>query len=219
MDRAEQRIAFRQRWEAATTIPLIVLGGLFVITYSVYAIIADLPPLLLAIVVLELVVVWIVFLGDYLVRLFVTPRGHRWAFVRANVVDLLSVAFPLFRGFRVINLLAKVPYLSGRSGTQVRTRIVVYLGAYAIFFVYFIALAVLLAERGADGATIHDFGDAIWWACVTVATVGYGDMYPVTLLGRTWAVVLMAGGIAIIGTASAVVVSYVGELVGKHRPS
>jgi voltage-gated potassium channel len=44
-----------------------------------------------------------------------------------------------------------------------------------------------------------------------MSTVGYGDYYPVTLLGRLLAVVLMIGGIAIVGTASATIVSYLTE--------
>ena len=84
---------------------------------------------------------------------------------------------------------------------------------------FFLALATLQAERDAPGANIVTFGDAIWWAIVTIATVGYGDLYPVTPLGRFYAVLLMAGGIAIVGTASATIISYLNERVAglRHR--
>ena len=78
-------------------------------------------------------------------------------------------------------------------------------------FIYVIALTELRLERYAPGANITSFGDAIWWAFVTIATVGYGDYYPVTVPGRFFAVVLMLGGIGIVGTASALVVSYLNE--------
>ena len=74
------------------------------------------------------------------------------------------------------------------------------------------------AERDAPGATITTFGDAIWWAIVTVATVGYGDTYPVTFGGRAYAVLLMIGGIAIVGTSSAVVISYLGDRMADAAP-
>ena len=213
MDRAAQRLDFRSRWEGATVIPLIVLGALFIVTYSIYVLAPAMPTWMTALFFLELAAVWILFLGDYLVRLIVTPRGQRWAFVRGNPIDLLSVVFPIFRGFRVINLLRNIPFFRKRSGTAVRATVIAYASAYAIFFVYFVSLATLQVERDAPGATITDFGTAIWWACVTLATVGYGDTYPVTVLGRIWAVFLMAGGVAIIGTASAIVISYITERV------
>ena len=82
---------------------------------------------------------------------------------------------------------------------------------------FFLALATLAAEREAAGANIVTFGDSIWWAIVTITTVGYGDLYPVTPPGRFYAVLLMAGGIAIVGTASATIISYLNERVAGLR--
>jgi voltage-gated potassium channel len=60
------------------------------------------------------------------------------------------------------------------------------------------ALAVLDAERFAPGSNITSFGDAIWWAFVTMSTVGYGDFAPVTFTGRAVAVGLMVVGIGLL---------------------
>ena len=54
-----------------------------------------------------------------------------------------------------------------------------------------------LAEQNHEGANITNMGDALWWAVVTVATVGYGDYYPVTTVGRIIAVFMMLTGIGI----------------------
>jgi len=54
---------------------------------------------------------------------------------------------------------------------------------------------VYLAEHKHPGANITKLGDAFWWAVVTLATVGYGDYYPVTLVGRIMAVIMMLLGI------------------------
>ena len=56
---------------------------------------------------------------------------------------------------------------------------------------------VFLAEHGHPGANITQFGDALWWAVVTVATVGYGDYYPVTVVGRIIAIIMMIMGVGI----------------------
>jgi voltage-gated potassium channel len=63
-------------------------------------------------------------------------------------------------------------------------------------------------EQHAHGSTIHNFGDALWWATVTVTTVGYGDKYPVSPGGRGLAVVLMLVGIGLISVLTATAASY-----------
>lgn len=207
----QQRLALRDRWEKVTRIPLIIVGALFIATYSVYVLSPELPLLPRTLLFGDLVLVWVVFLIDYLVRLLISPRGTRITFVRHNAVDLFSVLLPVFRAFRVVGLLRDIPYFRAQTPTSIRVEVVAYAVSYAVLFVYFLSLATLDAERYAPGATITSFGDAIWWACVTLATVGYGDTYPVTVLGRFYAVILMVGGIAIVGTTSALVISYLGE--------
>lgn len=208
---ADERLAWRARWERATHIPLIVVGGVFLVTYSLYVLIPDLSPGWTSVFVGTLALVWVVFLADYLIRLFVSPRGTRAAFARHNAIDLLSVLLPVFRAFRIVGLVRDIPYFRARSAQSIRLEVVAFATGYAVLFVYFLALATLDAERTAPGATITSFGDAVWWACVTLATVGYGDTYPVTVPGRIYAVILMMGGIVIVGTTSALVISYLGE--------
>jgi voltage-gated potassium channel len=166
-----------------------------------------------------LLVSWVVFIADVLVRILLTPTGQRWSFVWRHPIDVLSALIPLFRALRVLELLRQVPFLQRRTGAAVRTNIVVFALSYAIVFVYFIALATLNAERNAPEATITSLGEAIWWAIVTIATVGYGDTYPVTIPGRIYAVLLMGGGVAIVGTASATIISLINERVTSvgHR--
>jgi voltage-gated potassium channel len=69
------------------------------------------------------------------------------------------------------------------------------------------AWLVLLFEENATGSSIHSYPDALWWAIVTVTTVGYGDRYPVTEGGRTVATILMLLGIGLIGVLTATVAS------------
>ena len=69
------------------------------------------------------------------------------------------------------------------------------------------AWLVLLCEENAKASNIHNYPDALWWAVVTVTTVGYGDRFPTTGGGRTVAVVLMLVGIGLIGVLTATVAS------------
>src|SRR6202042_1876196 len=66
----------------------------------------------------------------------------------------------------------------------------------------------LLFEDHAVGSNIHSYHDALWWAVVTVTTVGYGDRFPISEGGRAVAVVLMLVGIGLIGVLTATVASF-----------
>lgn len=66
-----------------------------------------------------------------------------------------------------------------------------------------VSFAVLVAERGATNVQIDTFPKALWWGVVTFMTVGYGDLTPVTPLGRVLAVFLMLAGVVAIGIVTA----------------
>ncbi|MCQ4974631.1 ion channel, partial [Bifidobacterium pseudocatenulatum] len=69
------------------------------------------------------------------------------------------------------------------GGMAVRGRITLYTRCSVTLLMYIGALAELDEERGVPGASIPDFGEAIWWSFVPVTTVGYGDLSPVTWQG------------------------------------
>ena len=76
------------------------------------------------------------------------------------------------------------------------------------------AVAMLDAERGQPGSTVGNFGDALWWSGVTVTTVGYGDVYPVTHVGRMVAFALMLVGVSMIGVITASIAAW---FVGREQ--
>lgn len=79
------------------------------------------------------------------------------------------------------------------------------------------ALAITDAERGASGANIVGLTDGLWWAFVTITTVGYGDMSPVTTTGRLVAACLMVGGIGLLGTVSGMLASWMVDQINTPQ--
>ena len=209
--------ARRAKWTEATQTPLAIAGVAFVVGYIVFVLWIHPPDAVLGVLVILLIAGWVAFVVDVVVQIALTPRGRRWAWAWRHPIEVLSAVVPLFRALRVVSLVRHLPTLERRTTSAVRARFVSEALTYALVFVFFIALVTYHVERDAPGANIVTFGDALWWAVVTLATVGYGDTYPVTLAGRLYAVLLMAGGVAILGTASAALVSVLNERLAKLR--
>ncbi len=196
----------RARWERVTEIPLIVLGIAFLAAYAVPIIAPDIPASLVTLFDTVGLATWAAFSLDYVVRLILAKP--RWAFVRMHVIDLAAVVLPVLRPLRVLRVLSIAFLSTRRLSGALRNRVMTYVLISAIAVWFLAGLAVTDAERGQPGANIESVIDGWWWSFITMATVGYGDVYPVTALGRLVAVALVIMGIALVGTITAYVASW-----------
>ncbi|MGZ4584700.1 MAG: potassium channel family protein [Mycobacterium sp.] len=201
-----------ERWEQRTEWPLAIVAIVFLVVYSVQVLARPHGHEAHELNVIGWVV-WSLFAVDYFVRLSLAPDPRRW-FVR-HLFDLLIVALPLMRPLRLMRLVVLVGALQRAIGDAVRGRILIYTVSGVVLLIYVASLAILDQERGHPGAKITSFGQAVWWAITTVTTVGYGDLYPVTVPGRVIAALLMIGGISLIGVVTASIASWIVQRVAE----
>jgi voltage-gated potassium channel len=181
-------------WERWSTIPLAILAILYLVLYS-FEVLAHLPPALFFDFVVVSDIIWAIFIVDFLARFFLSPK--KVPFLKRNAIELVALILPFFRAFRMFRVIIALGFLS-RVGKSLNARINIYVGVILPLLIYVCALGVYDAEHKAPGANITNFGDSIWWAFVTICTIGYGDYYPVTFEGRAIAVLLMVAGLAFI---------------------
>jgi voltage-gated potassium channel len=136
--------------------------------------------------------------------------------VRGHLLELALLVLPVLRPLRLLLLLTLLRAINRGGAVGLRGRVGVYVGGGSVLVGLVAALSVLEAERGAPGATITGFGDAVWWACTTMTTVGYGDTYPVTTLGRTIGVGLMVSGVALLGAVTATAAAWLVQAVAEE---
>ena len=152
-----------------------------------------------------------VFLVDYLIRITIAP--NRWRFFAKvwNLADLVVIATPaiaIFTGrsgagvLRLVRI-GRLCWIAWRVWDSGKLRFkrgqFKWVGVMAGAIVLLATLAVWAQESLHPDSAIHTPFDAIWWALVTMFTVGYGDTYPHTVVGRVFAVILMLTGIALFG--------------------
>ena len=205
----EQTPAFLA-WDRRMEWPLIAVAVAFGATYA-YQVLAEPQGGPLLVSRLMVFVSWAVFAVDYVVRLTLTAQRSRWFW--RNLLSLMVVILPVLRPLRLIRLLTLFTVFQRAAGAALRGRVVLYAASTTLLLVLVAALAVYDAERHAPGATITTFGGAVWWACVTITTVGYGDLSPVTPAGRCIAIAMMVCGIALLGTITATIASWLVERV------
>lgn len=159
--------------------------------------------------------VWALFTLEYIIKLYLAD--DRRAFVHHNLLDLVVILVPFLRPFRALRLLRLLRLVRvGVVVAEILRRARSILTHKGLHFILLAVLMIVLvgaaievaAENQATGSNIHTYGQALWWAIVTITTVGYGDHFPVTALGQGVAVILMLAGIGLVGVLTATVASY-----------
>jgi voltage-gated potassium channel len=129
--------------------------------------------------------------------------------VRLLRVFLLFRLFKLFRYSRSVHGMAEV---------LAEHRFEFYtLAFFMVFVVIAAASAIYVFEGAMPGSTINSFFDAVYWAMVTLSTVGYGDITPHTPEGRVVAIALIISGIGVLAFATSIVVAAFQEKLGELR--
>lgn len=178
----------------------------------------------------------LLFTAEYLLRLFCVRRPLGYAVSFLGVVDLLAIlptyvsllvpgsqyllvirvlrVLRVFRVLKLANYIGEASVLS-RALRASRRKITVFLLAVLTLVVIFGSLMYLI-EGPKNGFTSIPRG--VYWAIVTMTTVGYGDISPKTNPGQALAAVIMILGYAIIAVPTGIVASELGQ-VGKVRVS
>jgi voltage-gated potassium channel len=162
-------------------------------------------------------VVCMMFFFDFALHLKRAERPGQY-FVTWGWIDLLSSVptIGILRIGRVTRVFRIFRVLRGVRATKLIASLILERKAESAFLavslvslllMIFSAIGILHLENTPE-ANIKGPGDAVWWAVVTITTVGYGDRYPVTPEGRVLGAVLMVAGVGLFATLSGFVASW-----------
>ncbi len=172
---------------------------------------------------------------EYILRLYCSPKPTAYARSFYGTVDLFAIlptylqllipnaeyaiVIRLLRVMRIFRILKLVQYLSDsnmllRSLFFARRKILIFFSMVAILVTIFGALLYVI-EGPENGFTSIPM--SIYWAIVTITTVGYGDIYPVTTLGKALAALVMLLGYSILAVPTGIITAELNQEMSSHR--
>ncbi len=203
--RGEKNLA---AWEDRTSTPMFVASVLYLLAFAAPIMSTRIQEPYDGYLNIIQMILWGLFAADYCVRLYLAPR--RLYFITHNLMNLAIVLLP---AWRIVSFLAMIHLTANRQYKRLSELAMKLFGYTAIFIIMF-ALSIYSVESSEPGAMIRDLPTAYWWTFTTLATVGYGDVYPVTGIGRVIAVIVMLYGVGLVAVATGALASWIIEKIG-----
>jgi voltage-gated potassium channel len=171
---------------------------------------------------IELITV-LIFTAEYLLRLLLTDRKLKFVFSFFGIVDLLAIlpfyiaagidlrsirAFRflrLFRAFKIVRY-SKAIRRFHRAFIIAREELVLFV-IITLMLLYFSAVGIYYFENEAQPEKFASVFHSLWWSVATLTTVGYGDIYPVTIGGKIFTFAVLLIGLGIVSVPAGLVAS------------
>ena len=149
---------------------------------------------------------WALFALDLLIGIL--KSSNKKSYLKSHPLEILSVALPFLRPLRLLRVITFGALVIQKVAVGKHLAITFKVFLFSILIAYISAVQITITERDVPTSNIKSFGDGLWWAVTTVTTVGYGDKFPTTSMGRVLAVGLMLVGISLMGVITASVAAW-----------
>ncbi len=171
-------------------------------------------------------VFFILFSAEYILRVYIEPRKRDFIFSFYGIIDLLAILPSLFLlpGFRVLRILRFLRVFRIFKATRFILAVdrlasalreiqqeLLALVILSLMLVYLAACGIHYFERDVQPEAFGSIIDSMWWAVVTLTTVGYGDVYPETGGGKIFTALVTLVGVGLIAIPSGLLASVLTE--------
>ena len=165
----------------------------------------------------------IVFSLEYILRTWLTKPSKRYIFSFFGILDLLAILpfyittgvdlrsirvlrlFRLFRVFKLFKYNSAIDRLKD-AFKSIKSELIIF-GAGTIFLIYLSSLGIYYFENPAQPQVFKSVFHSLWWAVTTLTTVGYGDMYPITVGGKIFTTLIVFIGMGIVAVPTGLLAS------------
>ena len=198
---------------------------LFLIVFSIITLtidtLPDLPPFVSDFLDISEIVITVLFTIEYLVRIAAAPKKIGYILSFYGIVDLIAIlpfyialgvdlrAVRAFRLFRIIRILKLTRYgrameRFAKALSYAKEEVVIFFIA-TIIILYLASVGMYYFEHDAQPDAFRSIFDSLWWAVATLTTVGYGDIYPVTVGGKIFTFVILMCGLGVVAVPAGLI--------------
>ena len=174
-----------------------------------------------------------IFTIEYVLRIAAADRKLGYIFSFYGIIDLLAILpfyittaidlrsirvlrlFKLFRVFKIVRYNNAIKRFRV-AFTEIREELTIFLMA-TLFIIYVAAVGIYYFESSAQPEEFKSVFHSLWWAVATLTTVGYGDVYPITVGGRVFTFVILMVGLSIVSIPAGLLASSLQETASKSR--
>jgi len=175
----------------------------------------------------------IVFSIEYILRIYVSDRRLNFIFSFFGIIDLLAIlpfylafgvdmrslrAVRFLRLFRIFKLVRynKAIIQFTKAMAMAKEQILLFVFT-TLILIYFSAVGIYYFENQAQPEHFSSIFDSLWWAIVTLTTVGYGDVYPITIGGRIFTFFILIIGLGIIAIPTGIISAALTKSIDKKE--
>jgi voltage-gated potassium channel len=173
-----------------------------------------------------------IFTVEYLLRILVAERRIRFIFSFLGLVDLISIlpfyivagldlrSLRVFRLFRLVRILKLVRYNEAikrfyRAFVIAKEELILF-GIVALILLYLSAVGIYYFENSAQPEHFRSVFHSLWWAVVTLTTVGYGDVYPITIGGKVFTFFVLIIGLGVVAVPTGIIASALTKVLDEE---
>ena len=174
----------------------------------------------------------IIFTIEYLLRIYVADSKPRFIFSFYGIIDFLAIlpfylsfgvdlrslrALRFLRLFRVLKLVRYNRAINHFSKAIKSAKEEIFLFIFiTLILIYFSAIGIYYFENEAQPEHFSSIFDSLWWAIITLTTVGYGDVYPITVGGKVFTFFILMIGLGIVAIPTGIISSALTKSVDKE---
>ncbi|QFZ53795.1 ion transporter [Oceanihabitans sp. IOP_32] len=175
----------------------------------------------------------IVFTLEYILRIYVSRHKTKFIFSFFGIIDLLAIlpfylsfgvdlrslrALRFLRLFRILKLARYNRALNhfSRAIKSAKEEILLFI-FITLILIYFSAVGIYYFENEAQPQHFSSIFDSLWWAIITLTTVGYGDVYPITVGGKVFTFFILMIGLGIVAIPTGIISSALTKSVDKKE--
>ena len=165
----------------------------------------------------------IVFTAEYVLRIYVADDKPKFIFSLFGIIDFLAIipfylsfgvdlrslrALRFLRLFRVLKLVRYNKAMNHFTKAIKTAKEEIFLFIFiTLILIYFSAVGIYYFENAAQPEHFSSIFDSLWWAIITLTTVGYGDVYPITIGGKVFTFFILMIGLGIVAIPTGIISS------------